>query len=132
MTKQFIELGIKHIWTGYDHILFLLSVILLMRIPKKILLLVTSFTIAHSLTLLLAGFHVLEIPSDVVEPLIAFSIVYTAFRNVAILRKKEKEVLVHGWFTTFGFGLIHGLGFASILNETYSSPPFFHSLPAPL
>ncbi len=119
VAKEFLWLGIRHIWTGYDHILFLLSVILLVRSVKKILILVTSFTVAHSITLILAGLNIVSIPSWLVEPLIALSIAYMAYRNLKSLHRKQEAVdISERWVTTFGFGLIHGLGFAAALADT--------------
>jgi hydrogenase/urease accessory protein HupE len=126
IARQFIWLGMKHIWTGYDHILFLLSIILLLRSWKKILLVVTSFTVAHSITLILAGLHILVIPSRVVEPIIALSIAYMAVRNIMILRKSaEYTEVAERWMTTFAFGLAHGLGFAGALLEKEIPKAFF-------
>lgn len=119
VSREFIWLGVKHIWIGYDHILFLLSIILILRSTKEMFVLVTSFTIAHSITLILAGFQIVTIPSQVVEILIALSIVYIALRNINLLR--QNKYLIHlskHWMITFGFGLVHGLGFASVLMET--------------
>ncbi len=119
VLKEFTWLGIEHIWTGYDHILFLLSVILLVRSLKKIFVLVTSFTVAHSITLILASFHVVNISSWIVESCIALSIAYMAYRNIRILRAEQAAVpLSERWVMTFGFGLVHGLGFASALAAT--------------
>lgn len=123
---QFLKLGVKHIWTGYDHILFLISVVLLMRSYKKILEVVTSFTVAHTITLMLAGFGVLTISPRIVEPLIALSIIYMAARNVMSLKNKEKDNHIpERLVTTSGFGLIHGLGFAGALTEAGVPKDFF-------
>lgn len=108
---RFLLLGIEHIFTGYDHLAFLLAVLLTggsLWINARI---ITSFTIAHSLTLALATFDVFTLPAAVVEPLIAASIVFVGIEN--LLRRQ----LARRWLVTFGFGLIHGLGFASILRE---------------
>lgn len=124
--QQFLTLGILHIWAGYDHILFLLVTILLVRKPKKIIALVTSFTLAHSLTLALAGLNIVTLPSTIVEPLIAVSIIFVAVRNMMIISKDDDQVqLSEKWITTFGFGLIHGLGFAGVLGEVGIPNHFF-------
>lgn len=126
IAVQFLRLGITHILTGYDHILFLLSVVLLIRSLKKILILVTSFTVAHSVTLFLASFHIIQISPHIVEPIIALTILYMALRNIMILRKPHMHVeLSERWLSTFGFGLVHGLGFASALLETDVPKIFF-------
>ena len=105
----FFELGVRHILTGYDHILFLLSVILVSGTFLETLKLVTSFTLAHSITLALAYFGVVSLPGQVVEPLIALTIVYVAFENIMMKSFKRR------WMLTFAFGLIHGLGFVDAL-----------------
>lgn len=130
VTIHFLWMGIIHILTGYDHILFLLSVILLIRSFKKITILVTSFTIAHSITFFLVCFHVIAVPEIIVEPLIAFSIICMVFLNVQTLLSTKKDIEVslymkERWATVFGFGLIHGLGFASALTDTQIPQTFF-------
>jgi hypothetical protein len=128
VATQFFKLGIEHIWTGYDHILFLLMIVLLVRWPKKILLLVTSFTLAHSITLVLAGLQIVSLSVRIVEPMIALSIAYVAGRNVFLLRSgKMLEAVTERWWTTFGFGLIHGLGFAGSLMEIGIPQQYFVS-----
>lgn len=107
----FFELGVRHILTGYDHILFLLSVILVSAAFLETLKLVTSFTLAHSITLALAYFGVVSLPPQVVEPLIALTIVYVAFENLTLKSFKRR------WMLTFAFGLIHGLGFVDALKS---------------
>ncbi len=128
VSKEFIWLGIMHILSGYDHILFLLSIILIVTGIRKILLLVTSFTVAHSITLLLAGFNIVRISPGIVEPLIALSIAYMALRNVWILKRvgmQHEGAISERWAATFGFGLIHGLGFASVLSQASIPQSFF-------
>ncbi len=128
---HFIWFGILHILTGYDHILFLFSIILLIRSLRKVVILVTSFTVAHSITLILASFHVISVHSSIVEPLIALSIIYMAFLNVRTLRTAKMKYnsstthIEERWLITFLFGLIHGLGFASALTEAQIPQTFF-------
>lgn len=117
IIKIFIPLGVEHIFFGFDHILFILAVHLLVRKPKEVLGLVTSFTFAHSLTLVLASYGIVTLTSRIVEPLIALSITYTAIRNITMERAGVKNVLRERWMSTFGFGLVHGLGFAGALAE---------------
>jgi hydrogenase/urease accessory protein HupE len=108
---RFLALGIEHIFTGYDHLAFLLAVLLMGGSLLNNARINTSFTIAHSLTLALATFNVITLPASVVEPLIAASIVFVAVENLV------RRQIAERWLVTFGFGLIHGLGFASILRE---------------
>ena len=108
---RFLALGVEHILTGYDHVAFLLAVLLTGGSLLSNARIITSFTIAHSLTLALATFGVVTISATVVEPLIAASIVFVGVEN--LLRRQ----LAARWLVTFGFGLIHGLGFASILQD---------------
>ena len=109
--SRFVLLGIEHIFTGYDHLAFLLAVLLTGGSLLSNARIITSFTIAHSLTLALATFGVVTLPAALVEPLIAVSIVFVGIENLA------GRQLARRWLVTFGFGLIHGLGFASILRE---------------
>jgi hydrogenase/urease accessory protein HupE len=109
---NFLSLGVRHILTGYDHLLFLFGLLLVARGFFSALNIITSFTIAHSITLAVATWRLVQIPSRIVEPLIAASIVVVGVEN--LLRgeiPKSRRLL------TFGFGLIHGFGFASALRE---------------
>ena len=107
----FLLLGIQHILTGYDHLAFLFALLLAGNSFRSVGKVISAFTIAHSITLALATFGLLQIPSRIVEPLIAASIVYVSVEN---LRRGEHRAR---WLLTFGFGLVHGLGFASVLHE---------------
>jgi hydrogenase/urease accessory protein HupE len=109
---NFLSLGVKHILTGYDHLLFLLGLLIVARSFVSALSIITSFTIAHSITLAVATLHVIQIPSRIVEPLIAASIVFVGIENLL-----RGDVLNARRMVTFGFGLIHGFGFASALSE---------------
>jgi hydrogenase/urease accessory protein HupE len=108
---RFLTLGIEHILTGYDHLAFLLAVLLTGGSLLSNARIITSFTIAHSLTLALATFGVVSLPPNIVEPLIAASIVFVGIENLV------RRQLARRWLVTFSFGLIHGLGFASVLRE---------------
>ncbi len=125
VAVRFIWMGMGHIFTGYDHILFLLSVILLARNFKQIVILVTSFTLAHSFTLILAGFHIVSLSAHIVEPAIAATILYMAWRNIRSLKDTAEIPHEHRVPLTFAFGLVHGLGFASALAETTIPQIFF-------
>lgn len=109
---DFLLLGLKHILTGYDHLLFLLGLLVVTRSFVSSLKIITCFTLAHSITLAVATLSLVEIPSRMVEPLIAASIVYVGVEN--LLRGQDAR---GRHLLTFGFGLIHGFGFASVLRE---------------
>lgn len=111
LLRQFLELGFTHILPhGLDHILFVLGLLLLAPRLKPVVTQVTAFTLAHSLTLALAMLGVVRLPSRLVEPLIALSIAVVALENVF-----RREVHPARWLLVFGFGLVHGLGFAGVL-----------------
>lgn len=112
--KSFVLLGTEHIWTGYDHILFLLTLLMLGGGLGYLLKVVSAFTLAHSVTLSLAVFGLISLPGRLVESGIALSIAYVAAEN--LLRNQERAARWR-WLLTFGFGLIHGLGFAGILQK---------------
>jgi hydrogenase/urease accessory protein HupE len=109
---NFLSLGVKHILTGYDHLLFLFGLLLVAGGFFSSLGIITSFTIAHSITLAVATLQLVQIPSRIVEPLIAASIVFVGIENLlrGDIPKARRMV-------PFGFGLIHGFGFASALRE---------------
>jgi HupE / UreJ protein len=109
----YLKLGYNHILPlGLDHILFVLSLFLLSPKLKSVLWQATAFTIAHSVTLGLAMYHIVSPPSNIVEPLIALSIMYVAFENIISPRLKPSRIGV-----VFLFGLVHGLGFAGALGR---------------
>lgn len=109
----FLQLGVQHIWTGYDHLLFLFALLVVCRTFGSIAAIISCFTVAHSLTLAAATLNLVNLPSRVVEPAIAVSIVFVAIENLVGggTRVRRRAVL------TFCFGLIHGLGFASVLRD---------------
>ena len=107
----FVLLGIEHIVRGYDHLLFLFALLVVVRSARRATGLITTFTIAHSISLALATFDVVRLPSTLVEPLIALSIVYVGIENVLGAGSTSRSSL------TFAFGLVHGLGFASVLRD---------------
>jgi len=107
----FLELGIEHIWTGYDHLLFLAGLLVVCSRLRKVVGIVTSFTIAHSITLGLAATNTVNLPGRVVEPLIAASIVFVGVENLLCRNSEPKR----RWAIAFVFGLAHGFGFASVL-----------------
>lgn len=120
---DYIGIGFTHIVPkGLDHILFVVGLFLLSPRLKPLLIQVTSFTIAHSVTLALAMLGVISAPASIVEPLIAASIVFIAVENLATNRLSPWRP-----FVVFGFGLLHGLGFAGVLTEIGLSPAHFVS-----
>jgi len=109
----FIKAGIQHIIPkGLDHILFVLGLFFSSLIFMSLLKQVTAFTLAHTITLALAALGFVEMPSSIVEPLIALSIVWIAVENCMFKKTNKWRPIV-----VFGFGLLHGLGFASVLSE---------------
>ena len=108
----FIAMGVEHILGGLDHLLFLLALLALARGLWQTVTIVTGFTVAHSITLSLAVLGVVDVPSRIVEPLIAASIVWVAVENLV-----APSGIGRRWLIAAGFGLIHGLGFASALTE---------------
>jgi hydrogenase/urease accessory protein HupE len=109
---KFVPSGVHHILIGPDHILFLVGLLLVGGSVRQLLLVVTAFTFAHSITLSLAALEILTPPAEVIEPAIALSIVYVGAEN--ILKKGGRDTRV--WVALI-FGLIHGFGFANVLRD---------------
>jgi hydrogenase/urease accessory protein HupE len=117
VVSTYTRIGIEHILLGVDHLLFVLALVMIVRGRRMLLLTITSFTVAHSITLALATMGVLRVPGPPVEAIIALSIVFVA---VEILRREQgREDLAtrKPWIVAFTFGLLHGLGFAGALAE---------------
>jgi hydrogenase/urease accessory protein HupE len=110
--RQYLALGVRHILTGYDHLLFLVGLLVACRRFRTVAGIVTCFTLAHSVTLALAALGVVKLSGRVVEPLIAVTIVFVGVEN--LVRGDEPK---GRWALAFGFGLVHGLGFASALRD---------------
>jgi hypothetical protein len=108
---RYVDAGIEHIFLGYDHVAFLIAIVLWARRLWPVIKIVTAFTVAHSITLSLAALQIVVIPSSIVEPAIAASIVYVTIENF-FSRNIDGR-----WRDTFAFGLVHGFGFASALQE---------------
>jgi hypothetical protein len=106
---RFVRLGVEHIFTGYDHLAFLLGLLVATATLGSLIKIITSFTIAHSITLALATFNVVILPSRLTESLIALSIGYVAAENLFDFR------LMKRYYITFLFGLVHGFGFSNVL-----------------
>jgi hypothetical protein len=108
----YFQLGIEHIVTGFDHILFLFALMLRGGSIGSLVAIVTAFTLAHSTTLGLAVFDVVRPPTRLVEPLIALSIAYVALENILVTRTPPRR-----WLASLLFGFVHGFGFAGALLE---------------
>ena len=109
----YLQLGYTHILPlGLDHVLFVLSLYLLEPRLKPVLWQATAFTVAHSITLGLAMYGVVSPPTSLVEPLIALSILFVAIENIVVAKLNPWRIVV-----VFGFGLLHGLGFAGALTS---------------
>ena len=111
--REFFMLGIHHIITGYDHLLFLFGLLIVCRTARSGIVLITCFTVAHSLTLVLSTLGLVDLPGLFVEATIAASILYVGIENLF----RKDGALGWRWVLTFAFGLIHGLGFAGVLHE---------------
>ena len=109
---SFVRLGIEHILTGWDHLLFLLVLLLRGGSWLSLAKIITAFTAAHSVTLALAVLQVVTLPDRLVEAVIALSIAAVAAENLFL-----RPLVSRRWLVSFGFGLVHGFGFSSVLRE---------------
>jgi hydrogenase/urease accessory protein HupE len=112
VIRKFVPAGVSHIVIGPEHLLFLIGLLLLGGTVRQFALVVSSFTLAHSLTLSLAAFNVISSPPRIIEPAIALSIVYVGADNLLARGGRDMRVWI-----AFAFGFIHGLGFASVLRD---------------
>jgi hydrogenase/urease accessory protein HupE len=112
VIRRFVPAGVHHILIGPDHLLFLVGLLLLGGTVRQLLLVVTSFTLAHSITLSLAALNIVSPPARIIEPAIALSIVYVGADNLLAAGGRD----VRAWIA-FAFGFIHGFGFANVLRE---------------
>ena len=112
VIRKFVPAGIHHILVGPDHLLFLVGLLLLGGSIRRLLVVVSAFTAAHSITLSLAALNVITPPARLIEPAIALSIVYVGVDNLMVGRGRD----VRAWIA-FAFGFIHGFGFANVLRE---------------
>lgn len=108
---KFTRLGVEHIFTGYDHLAFLLGLLVATATIGSLVKVVTSFTLAHSITLALATFNVVVLPTRFTESVIALSILYVAAENLLDFRAMKR------YYVTFLFGLVHGFGFSNVLRD---------------
>ena len=114
---SYVALGFDHILEGFDHLLFVFALLVLIRDPWRLVGAVTAFTVAHSITLALATLDLIRVPSPPVEAVIALSIVLLAVEILRRRRGGDQLTERHPWLLSFGFGLLHGLGFAGALSE---------------
>lgn len=117
VLSSYVGLGIAHIWEGPDHLLFVFCLLLLIKSRRALLLAITSFTLAHSITLVAATFGWVRLPGPPVEAVIALSIVFLAYEIALPEAKRDPVARQFPWLIAFGFGLVHGLGFAGALRE---------------
>ena len=111
LARQFFVLGLEHILSGYDHLLFLAGLLLGVHGLRGVVLTATAFTIGHSLSLVSAVLGIVALPAGLVEPLIAASIAYVGVENLLSANSSSR------WRTALAFGLIHGFGFAGALQD---------------
>jgi len=116
-AKRYLELGISHILTGFDHLFFVFGIILIVRSPALLIKTITAFTVAHSLTLALAFLQMVRLPIEPVEACIALSIVVLAYEIIKINKGEDSLTGRYPWIVAGGFGLLHGLGFSGALSS---------------
>ena len=115
IVETYFKLGAEHILTGFDHLMFVMAIMLLIVARKRLFWAITAFTLGHSVTLVLASVDVLRISPSIVEPLIAMSIVLMAYEVIRGQRGGHGLTIEHPWIVSFAFGLLHGFGFAGAL-----------------
>ena len=115
--SAFVGHGVEHILFGYDHLLFVLALMLIVRNTRALILTVTAFTLAHSITLALAALGIVHVPGPPVEAAIAFSIVLVAAEVLRLRAGQPSLTASRPWLIAFCFGLLHGFGFAGALAE---------------
>jgi len=116
-ARTYFLLGVQHIMLGLDHLLFVFALLLLIRRPKTLLLTITSFTVAHSITLAFAAMGIASAPQPPVEALVALSIMFVASEIIRNSQGKQDLSTRYPWLISFIFGLFHGLGFGGALRE---------------
>lgn len=114
---DYTVLGVEHILSGFDHLLFVLALLLIVKGTRRLLLTVTAFTLAHSITLAAATLGYLWLPGPPVEATIALSILFLASELLKVNRGEPSLTASYPWVVAFTFGLLHGLGFAGALTE---------------
>lgn len=116
-VMQYLQLGIHHIWSGFDHLLFVLGLLLLVKKRGRLFWTITAFTIAHSVTLALATLHIIKVSGAFTEAAIALSIIFLAVELLNHYHGKDGFTSRYPWMVAFLFGLLHGLGFAGALQD---------------
>src|SRR6202042_1485048 len=117
VATTYLRLGIEHILFGFDHLLFVLALVILVRDWRRVAVTVTAFTIAHSITLAAATLGFVNVPGPPVEATIALSIMLVAVEILNARRGKPSFTVRLPWLVAFSFGLLHGFGFAGALAE---------------
>ena len=117
VVQTYTVLGIEHILTGFDHLLFVLALVILVKGVRRLIATITAFTVAHSLTLVAATLGWVHVPGPPVEAAIAFSIIFVAAEIVHSRQGMNGLTEKFPWIVAFTFGLLHGFGFASALSE---------------
>ena len=117
VVQTYTLLGIEHILSGFDHLCFVLALVMIVGFNRRLIWTVTAFTLAHSITLALASMGVIHVPRPPVEATIALSIVFVASEIVQQQRGRQGLAARKPWLVAFAFGLLHGLGFAGALAE---------------
>jgi hydrogenase/urease accessory protein HupE len=115
VATQYTVLGVEHIWIGLDHLLFVACLLFIARTPRRLLITITGFTVAHSITLALSALDLVRIPTPPVEAAIALSVVFMAWEIV----KDDETSLAYRFpvAVSSSFGLLHGFGFAAVLRD---------------
>lgn len=118
--REYLQHGVMHILTGYDHLLFVSALVIATVSFWEMVKVIAAFTLAHTITLALSVFDIFRLPSSIVEPVIALSIVFVAVENIVWPRRSHSRVRLA---VAFGFGLVHGLGFAGGLLDAMEGLP---------
>ncbi len=115
VATEYTLLGVEHIWIGIDHLLFVACLLFIARTPRRLLITITGFTVAHSITLALSALDLVRIPTPPVEAMIALSVVFMAWE----IAKDNRDSLTHRYPVAVAgsFGLLHGFGFAAVLRD---------------
>ena len=115
VATEYTLLGVEHIWLGIDHLLFVACLLFIARTPRRLLITITGFTVAHSITLALSALDLVRIPTPPVEAMIALSVVFMAWE----IAKGNQASLTHRFpiAVSASFGLLHGFGFAAVLRD---------------
>jgi len=117
LAWQYLQLGVKHILFGFDHLLFVLALLLIVQGWRRVLATVTAFTVAHSITLAVATLGFVHVPGPPVEATIALSIVFLGSELVKLNHGQPSLTARAPWLVASSFGLLHGLGFAGALAD---------------